>query len=155
MAWAAASLSSSRPTSARLSFGRRSAPPPSTPAAAPSSRAPSSPSSTCSPPGKIRCAPARGLLQTEPAQPDESGSHRLHLWRGDLLPGLQGGPAHQVGQVQGPVLELPHQALLHLQHPHHSAECSCLQLVHDLSGQLLQCECNYLSLTLNQIRCCQ
>jgi len=50
------SPSSSPPTSARRLSGRASRPPPSTRDAAPSSRAPSSPSSTCSPPGRTRSA---------------------------------------------------------------------------------------------------
>ena len=35
--------------------------------------------------------------------------------------GLPRGPAHQVGPLPRPVQHLPHQALLHLQHPHHPA----------------------------------
>ena len=35
--------------------------------------------------------------------------------------GLPCRPAHQVGPVPGPVQHLPHQALLHVQHPHHPA----------------------------------
>ena len=33
--------------------------------------------------------------------------------------GLPCGPADQVGPLQRPVLQLPHQALLHIQHPDH------------------------------------
>lgn len=46
-----------------------------------------------------------------------------------LLTGIQGGPAHQVSPLPWPVQYLPHQALLHLQHPHHPAVCPGLQLV--------------------------
>lgn len=46
--------------------------------------------------------------------------------------GLPRRPAHQVGPVPGPVQHLPHQALLHVQHPHHPAVRPGLQPVRHL-----------------------
>ena len=50
--------------------------------------------------------------------------------------GLQGGLADQVIPLQRPVQQLPHQALLHLQHSYHSSECPCLQPLHHFTGAL-------------------
>lgn len=41
--------------------------------------------------------------------------------------GLQSGPAYQIGTLPWSIQHLPHQTLLHFQHPHHPAVCPGLQ----------------------------
>uniref|UniRef100_A0A8R1UT03 Reverse transcriptase domain-containing protein n=1 Tax=Pristionchus pacificus TaxID=54126 RepID=A0A8R1UT03_PRIPA len=62
---------------------------------------------------------AVGLVQTEPAQSHESDDHRPRLLCRHLLPRLPYRSSHQVCSLSWPVLVLPNQALLHLQHSHH------------------------------------
>ena len=82
--------------------------------------------------------PQGGLLPPEPAQPDKPRRHGPHLRRRHLLPGLPRRPADQVCPVPRPVQQLPHQAVLHQQHPDHPAERPRLQPLHDLTDA--QCQ---------------
>jgi len=78
----------------------------------------------------------REAFSAEPAQPHEPPRHRLHLRGRHILPRIPCGPTHQVGPLQRPVQFLPHQAVLHFQHPDHPAVCVGVQSLHDLADDV-------------------
>lgn len=68
------------------------------------------------------------------------GLMNTHVWNA----GIQGGSAHQVSSLPRAAEHLPHQALLHLQHPHHPSVRFGLQPVRHLSDALNQIQWQFL-----------
>lgn len=71
----------------------------------------------------------RALCQIIFSFPNECGLHFSCFLGG--MSGLQSRPAYQVGSIPRSIQHLPHQAVLHLQHPHHPAVCPGVQSVCD------------------------
>ena len=50
----------------------------------------------------------------------------LYMMFNMLIAGFPSGSTNQVSPLPWPVQFIPHQALLHIKHPHYPTECTCI-----------------------------